>query len=355
MRLSRAQTQERNRGKVLAAARAEFAERGFRAAKIDDVAERAELTRGAVYSNFPGKRALYFAVLAEDAERVSLPPNPGETVREALGAFARASVSRLPLASDDEYGQARLGVELFPEVLADERTRVPFAQLMRLNALLLGLALERLEPSGRMVRVAEIALTTLAGAGQMAAAAPGFVEPFGIVKACERLAELALNDVWLAPRLTPHVEPVNSPWSPPEAIDAVGNEHARLTGDGVVAFLGLHRLSVVEEAVRAGAEVTVVLVTSDPGELIPLARLAIADFASLLRHAFPRSAWPRVQVVCDETGALAAAAGVPAVSDVTQAAVRIESGRIVLRAEGYGACEAAAARSSENLSIQDRN
>ncbi|MER6799968.1 helix-turn-helix domain-containing protein, partial [Amycolatopsis mediterranei] len=62
-RLSRAETQERNRAKVLTAARDEFARRGFREAKIDVIAERAELTRGAVYSNFPGKRALYFAVL----------------------------------------------------------------------------------------------------------------------------------------------------------------------------------------------------------------------------------------------------------------------------------------------------
>jgi AcrR family transcriptional regulator len=349
MRLSRAEMQERNRAKVLAAARAEFAERGFRAAKIDEIAERAELTRGAVYSNFPGKRALYFAVLADDAERVDLPPSPGNTAREALGAFARAWVGRLPLATDEHYGEARLGVDLLPEVLADERTRVPFAQLMRLNALLFGLALEQVRPSGRQVRVAETVLTTLTGASQMAAAAPGFVEPFNIVKACEQFAALDLGDTWLEPHLTPHVQTVDAPWSPPEAVDAVRGTPAHLTGDGVVAFLGLHLLSVVEEAVRAGTQVTVVMVTGDPGELVPLARLVIADFAHLLRHAFPQSAWPRVQAVCDETGALAAAAGIPAVSDVTQCAIRIESGRIVTRAEGFGACHAAATRSSKNL------
>ncbi|MER6901984.1 helix-turn-helix domain-containing protein, partial [Amycolatopsis sp. NPDC000740] len=79
-RLTRAQTQERNRAKVLAAARDEFTERGFRDAKIDVIAERAELTRGAVYSNFPGKRALYFAVLAAEAERFAAEapdPDPG--------------------------------------------------------------------------------------------------------------------------------------------------------------------------------------------------------------------------------------------------------------------------------------
>src|SRR5438874_6317910 len=95
-RLSRLETQQRNRAKVLAAARDEFTERGFRDAKIDVIAERAELTRGAVYSNFPGKRALYFAVLAAEAERFAArppEPDPGLTPAEALGAFARAWVA----------------------------------------------------------------------------------------------------------------------------------------------------------------------------------------------------------------------------------------------------------------------
>src|ERR1700754_4341390 len=97
-RLSRAEAQERNREKVLAAARAEFLDRGYRAAKIDSIAERAELTRGAGYSNFPGKRALYFAVLAADA--MTDPPDAAPTAtapREALASFARAWVARLPL------------------------------------------------------------------------------------------------------------------------------------------------------------------------------------------------------------------------------------------------------------------
>ncbi|MFD0596869.1 helix-turn-helix domain-containing protein [Catellatospora coxensis] len=80
-RLTRAETQQRNRAGVLSAARAEFATRGYREATVDGIAERAGLTRGAVYSNFPGKRALYFAVLADDAEHApDLPhPAPGRT------------------------------------------------------------------------------------------------------------------------------------------------------------------------------------------------------------------------------------------------------------------------------------
>lgn len=363
-RLSRAQMQENNRAKVLAAARDEFTRRGFRDAKIDAIAERAELTRGAVYSNFPGKRALYFAVLAADAEQAARLPQPqlpqpqlpqprvGPTPRAALAAFARIWVARLPLATDEQRGSTRLGTDLMPEVAADERSRGAFAQLMKLDAILLGLALERLgapgTPSGRRVRVAEAVLTTLHGAAQMAAAAPGFVESFDVVSACEQLADLDLGDSW-APSFVPFApptRPVDQPWSPPPAVDAVRDQPARLTGDGVLAVLGLHRVAAIEEAVRAtptGAEVTVALVTGHPDELAPLARLTVAELCHGLRRAFPATAWPGLQVVLDESGSLAAAAGVTAVSDVTSTAVRIEAGRIVAHAEGWGACHSAAA------------
>jgi AcrR family transcriptional regulator len=349
VRLSRAETQQRNRGKVLVAARDEFAERGFRDAKIDEIAERAELTRGAVYSNFPGKRALYFAVLADVAERAPEPSHPEAvlTGRDALGALARAWVARLPLATDEQHGAARLSRDLMSEILVEERTRRPFEQLMRFDAIMLGLALERLRPSaGRLVRQAEAVLTMLHGASQLAATAPGFVEPFNVVSACEQLAELDLGDRWPTPPIIPPVRTVDEPWAPPGAVDAIRAQPARLTGDGVVAVIGLHRLSAVEEAVRAtraGADVTAVLVTSDVDELAPLARLTVAELRGYLRQAFPVSAWPRLQVVHDESGVIAAAAGVPAVSDGTETAVRIEAGRIVARADGFGACHAAAA------------
>jgi AcrR family transcriptional regulator len=352
-RLTRTEMQGLNRAKVLAAARDEFAERGFRDAKIDSIAARAGLTRGGVYSNFPGKRALYFAVLADLAERAPEPPHPepDRTAREALGALARAWVARLPLATDEQHGAARLSMDLMPEIIAEERTRQPFAQLMKLDAILLGLALERLRPSGtppgRRVRVAEAVLTTLHGASQMAAAAPGFIEPFDVISVCEHLAGLDLGDGWAPPHVPwiPQARPADEPWSPPRAVDAVRGEPARLTGDGVVAILGLHRLEAAEEAVRAappGTQVTAVLVTGDPDELGPLARLAVADLCGCLWQAFPPSAWPRLQLVFDESGALAAAAGVPAVSDGTEVAIRIEAGRIVARADGRGACHAAA-------------
>ncbi|WP_086841908.1 TetR/AcrR family transcriptional regulator [Amycolatopsis kentuckyensis] len=352
VRLSRAETQERNRAKVLIAARDEFARRGFREAKIDVIAERAELTRGAVYSNFPGKRALYFAVLADLAERAPRPATPAAnpSAADVLAAFARAWIARLPLSTDSDSEDARLARDLLPEVLADEHTRRPFAQLMQVDAILLGLALERVRPGRRLVRVAEAALTTLHGASQLAAAAPGFGEPFHLVTACAALPRLDLADDWPAePPITTQARPDGQPWAPPTATDLLTGESFR-PGDGVVAVLGLHRAAAFEEAVRAGADVTAVLVTSDPGELAPLARLTVADLRSCLDQAIAPPDRPRLRLVCDTSGALAAAAGVTAVSDATEAAVRVEAGRIVVRAEGFGACHAVAVGSEPGRS-----
>ncbi|HEX3489109.1 MAG TPA: TetR/AcrR family transcriptional regulator [Streptosporangiaceae bacterium] len=352
-RLTRAQAQERNRARVLAAARREFAERGYRDARIDSIAERADLTRGAVYSNFPGKRALYFTILAQDAEQADGADGadgaePGGTAAEALGGLARAWLAGLPLAADPAGVAARLGDDLLPEIQASEPARSAFAQLVKLNAMLLGLCIERqLGSRARQVRTAEAVLTVLYGASQLSAAAPGYGDPFDLARVCEHLAGLDLGDRWAPPHL-PHTapaRPADDPWTPPPATDLVRAGPARLAGDGVVTVLGLRRLAAAEEAVRAapaGATVTVVVVTGDAGELAPLARLAIAGLTGLLRRAFPAAARPGVQVVLDETGAVAWAAGVPAVSDSTESAVRVRSGRIVARAEGPGAGHAAA-------------
>ncbi|MQA06270.1 MAG: TetR family transcriptional regulator [Streptosporangiales bacterium] len=347
-RLSRVELQRRNRQNVLAAARAEFAERGYRGAKVDQVAERAGLTRGAVYSNFPGKRALYFAVLAELAEQARPPAHPdlGHDLREALGAFARAWMGR----SVPDAEAAGLARDLYAEVLDDERVRRPFAGLLTLDAIVLGLALEGLRPGDaepvRLVRIAEAALTTLHGARQLLAAAPGFVEPFTVVEACAELAAVAITDRWPPPDAVPPVRPVDLPWDPPDAVDLLRGDTAQLAGDGVLAVLGLHRLAAIEEAVRAappGVQVTAVVVTGRPGELMPLARLLVTELGSCLRQAIPPSAWPRLQVVCDETGTLAAAADLPAVSDATEAAVRVRAGRLLGCADGRGAGHAVAA------------
>ncbi|GAA0794024.1 TetR/AcrR family transcriptional regulator [Spirilliplanes yamanashiensis] len=343
-RLNRAEQQALTRARVLAAAQDEFTELGFRDAKVDRIAERADLTRGAVYSNFPSKLGLFLAVLVD---RPGEPPQgpPGETPAAALGAFARAWIGRLPLSQESRTPAGLRGLVL-AEALADDRLRQAFAQAMQLDAVLLGLALEEVGLSAtRQVRAAEQALTVLHGAGQLAAAAPGFADPWDMVGVCRALAAHP-GDTWDPPHL-PFVPPAtaaDAPWEPPAAHDAVTGEPSDLGRDGVVAVLGAHRLGAAEEAVRAarpGDAVTVAVVSGDPGELGRLVRFAVDDLMACVRAAFPRRAWPRLAVVLDDAGAVAAAAGVPA-GDGTQTAVRVAGGRVVARADGYGAAHAAA-------------
>ena len=60
--MSRKETQERTRERVLAAAAKVFARRGYHRATVDEIASEAGFTIGALYSNFTGKEELFLAL-----------------------------------------------------------------------------------------------------------------------------------------------------------------------------------------------------------------------------------------------------------------------------------------------------
>ena len=62
-RLTREEKKARTRAQLIDAAATVFARRGFVAASLDEVAEEAGLTKGAVYSNFDSKDDLFQAVM----------------------------------------------------------------------------------------------------------------------------------------------------------------------------------------------------------------------------------------------------------------------------------------------------
>lgn len=363
VRLTRAQQQERTLTAVLTAATAEFSAHGYVEAKVDRIAERAELTRGAVYSNFPSKRALYLAVLVDMVEHSVIDEVPSSSSpAEALGAFARVWLERLPLA--DALTSGRLRPRSLAGVLEDESTRTVLAQVARLEAILLALALESCVPAGarrvRQVRRAELALTLLNGSGHLADTAPGFGDLFDVAHACEHLGSLDLGDTWNPPHV-PHVARARSrrePWIPPtEMSDQITARRVGFDEDGVIVILGANRLGAAEEAVRAarpGNPVTVAVVTGDPAEIGRLVRLRIGDITRCLRRVFPSDARPRLRLVLDDCGVLAAAVGVPDVDDATEHAVRIHKGELVARAHGRGAAHAAATAGDANTTRSKR-
>jgi AcrR family transcriptional regulator len=64
-RLNRAEKREANRERILRAARHVFGERGFHGATIEEIADEAGLSNGAIYYNFDSKGDLLFALLEE--------------------------------------------------------------------------------------------------------------------------------------------------------------------------------------------------------------------------------------------------------------------------------------------------
>jgi AcrR family transcriptional regulator len=68
-RLTRSERKAQTRAGLLAAARQVFLRRGFHGASLEEIAQEAGYTKGAVYSNFEDKDALFLAVLDAHYER----------------------------------------------------------------------------------------------------------------------------------------------------------------------------------------------------------------------------------------------------------------------------------------------
>jgi AcrR family transcriptional regulator len=65
-RLSQAERRKDTRRRLLVSARVVFGQRGFGGASLDEIAEAAGLTRGALYYNFPGGKDDLFLALFEE-------------------------------------------------------------------------------------------------------------------------------------------------------------------------------------------------------------------------------------------------------------------------------------------------
>ena len=86
-RPNRAEKREANRERILRAARSVFGARGFHAATIEEIADEAGLSNGAIYYNFESKGDLFFALLEQRIdERIQ---HMGQTLAKAPGANVR--------------------------------------------------------------------------------------------------------------------------------------------------------------------------------------------------------------------------------------------------------------------------
>ena len=102
--------------------------RGFHASSVEEVAERAGYTKGAVYSNFASKEDLFFAVYEQRVERVLTEVVPGLLQGSAEGAFdwgASAAIER----RDRDDGWLAVFFEFWAHVLRHPELRDRFAAI----------------------------------------------------------------------------------------------------------------------------------------------------------------------------------------------------------------------------------
>jgi AcrR family transcriptional regulator len=97
-RVSRAESKERTRQRLLAEAQRLFRERGYAATSLEQIAEAAEVTKGAIYGHFASKEDLMLSALeAEPTPDYSATlGDESRPLRERLAEFGRAVAAEEP-------------------------------------------------------------------------------------------------------------------------------------------------------------------------------------------------------------------------------------------------------------------
>jgi AcrR family transcriptional regulator len=128
-RLTREESKARTREQLLAAAGKLFERNGFAATSLEQVAEEAGVTKGAVYAHFADKVDLFLSFV--DAHRVVMPPNlttdGSATLEDDLRRFGRGVAEQLP----NDPRTAAFGLELKAFALRDPRARRESARAIR--------------------------------------------------------------------------------------------------------------------------------------------------------------------------------------------------------------------------------
>ena len=210
VRLSRTERREKTRQDLLTAAETCFVTRGFHATSVDEVAEQAGYTKGAVYSNFASKEDLFFGVYQRRVDHVLTEVVPGLRQAGAERVFDWLATGTIQRRDGDD-GWLAVFFEFWAHVLrhpelrsrfaeshirflepltdgvrqlADERGRAlpsdltPFQVVLAWNAMEVGLGLERLtQPQDVDVelarRMGRLLLDAILGAAPPASSSDG--------------------------------------------------------------------------------------------------------------------------------------------------------------------------------------
>ena len=178
---------ERTRAKLLEAARALIREKGHEQTTLEDIAERAGMTTGAIYGNFKNRHDLFIALGQAYWPPIKPRVKPGASFSNVMQAMADATIAAIPdraaaavgrltglaytLAHEDMRARVAsvtaesyaMGELWLREVVKKEDLPMPAGQLVRvIHALIEGLVFQRLlTPElfpDRVIRAAFLAL-----------------------------------------------------------------------------------------------------------------------------------------------------------------------------------------------------
>ena len=121
--MTREESRQQTRRRLLDAAARVFAKRGYRSASVEEISSEAGYTIGALYSNFSGKEEVLLALLeqrvAQIAERIVTAALQADTPTDKLRAAAREWMEFL----DDEPELYALMVEFWTIWVRDDEQR----------------------------------------------------------------------------------------------------------------------------------------------------------------------------------------------------------------------------------------
>ena len=188
--MTRAESKERTRQRLLAEAQRLFRERGYAATSLEQIAEAAEVTKGAIYGHFASKEDLLLSAIEAGRdtppEYVAMLNDESRPLRERLAEFSHAVAVEHPgdvaelamfleffaalLRAPDALQRYGSGLERQLQAIADTDSEKPVAGTTPVQAWTIGLALvvglqiyQRMAPGLVTPEVIERAVGLLAG------------------------------------------------------------------------------------------------------------------------------------------------------------------------------------------------
>ena len=129
-RLTREQSRQRTRERLLEAAEQVFAREGYAAASVEQIAEHAEYSKGAVYSNFVSKEALFLALLERNMDRDQKLLREISVTSTSAAEILDGLTDRYRILEDKQY-LCLLVTEFQMEAGRHKEVAQPFAELFR--------------------------------------------------------------------------------------------------------------------------------------------------------------------------------------------------------------------------------